>query len=88
MIQEYETVELETDLPKYGLHQGAKGTVVMVHGQGEGYEVEFFDQEGGTLVIATCLASQIRKRKSGAKTKVITKGTIKSKPTDKQVQSS
>lgn len=83
MIQEYETIELKTDLPKYELHEGDKGTVVMVHGQGEGYEVEFFDQEGDTIVVATCLASQIRKRKSGDRTKSMTTRIAESELTDK-----
>ncbi len=79
MIQEYETIELKTDLPKYGLHEGDKGTVVMVHGQGEGYEVEFFDQEGDTLVIVTCLDSQIRRRSSDAQTREIMTRTLEAK---------
>ncbi len=62
MIQDYETVELKTGLPKYGLHKGAKGTVVMIHRGGQAYEVEFFDQDGDTIVIKTCLAAQIHKR--------------------------
>lgn len=66
MIQEYETIELKTDLPKYGLRKGAKGTVVMVHRGGERYEVEFFEQDGDTIAIATCLASQVFKREAHA----------------------
>ncbi len=83
MIQEYETVELKTDLPKYGLHKGAKGTVVMIHRGGEAYEVEFFDQDGDTIVIATCLAAQIYKRGSHA-----TQAPASEPSTDKQFQPS
>lgn len=77
MIREYEMVELKTDLPTYGLYKGAKGTVVMVHRGGEGYEVD--DENGDTIAIATCLESQVGKREDHAAQPL-------SKPTDKQFQ--
>ena len=41
MIQELDSVVLTTDLPEHGLVQGDIGTIVLVHGDGKGYEVEF-----------------------------------------------
>ncbi|GAB4291985.1 MAG: hypothetical protein Fur0025_27390 [Oscillatoriaceae cyanobacterium] len=41
MITELEQVVLTTDLPEYRLKKGDIGTVVLVHQEGLGYEVEF-----------------------------------------------
>jgi hypothetical protein len=46
MIEELENVILTCDLPKYGLARGDIGTVVLVHKQGKGYEVEFTTLDG------------------------------------------
>lgn len=59
MIREYEVVKLTVPIHKYGLSAGDKGTVVMIHRDGEGYEVEFFDEGGDTIAVVTCTANQV-----------------------------
>ncbi len=46
--------------PKQGLKVGDVGTIVYVQGNGEAFEVEFLNPDGGTVAIATVLASQVR----------------------------
>ncbi len=41
MIKEHDIVVLTEDVPEEGLTAGDVGTVVHIHNQGEGYEVEF-----------------------------------------------
>lgn len=41
MIAELDRVVLTTNLPEYRLQKGDIGTVVLVHQDGLGYEVEF-----------------------------------------------
>ena len=60
MISEHESVVLTTNLPELGLCEGDLGTVVMVHRDGEGYEVEFLTLAGETVAVVTLLASQVR----------------------------
>ncbi|HEY2986573.1 MAG TPA: DUF4926 domain-containing protein [Candidatus Binatia bacterium] len=63
MIEELEDVILTGDLPEHGLKRGDIGTVVLVHKQGKGYEVEFTTLDGETLAIVTLDASQVRPSK-------------------------
>lgn len=60
MIKELDIVVLTTDLPEYGLKEGDVGTVVLVHRNGEGYEVEFVALNGETVAVVSLLASQVR----------------------------
>jgi hypothetical protein len=60
MIKEHERVVLTVDFPEYGLRAGDVGVVVMVHGEGEGYEVEIFTLDGKTLDVITVEAAQVR----------------------------
>ncbi len=60
MIQELDTIVLTTDFPECGLEQGDIGTIVLVHGDGTGYEVEFVALDGETVAVVSLLASQIR----------------------------
>ncbi len=60
MIREHERAILTQNLPDYGLQTGDIGVVVMVHGSGDGYEVEFFTADGTTLDVVTVEASQVR----------------------------
>ena len=60
MIQELEDVVLETDLPEHGLRRGDIGTVVLIHREGQGYEVEFTTLDGETVAVVTLLAVQVR----------------------------
>src|SRR5437868_1502218 len=48
VIEELDSVVLTSDLPEYGLKAGDIGTVVMIHQQGAGFEVEFCTLEGET----------------------------------------
>jgi len=64
MIENFEKVVLKEDLPERGLLKGDIGTVVMVHGNHEGYEVEFFTLKGKTRSVETLKASQVRSVKA------------------------
>jgi hypothetical protein len=63
MIEELEDVILTCDLPKHGLTSGDIGTVVLVHKEGKGYEVEFTTLDGETVAVVTLEASQVRPSK-------------------------
>jgi hypothetical protein len=60
MIKELDSVVLTEDVPAYGLERGDIGTVVLVHGKGEGYEVEFMTLHGDTVAVVSLSASQMR----------------------------
>jgi len=45
MIEELDTVELTAPLPEANLKVGPRGAVVMVYGDHEVYEVEFYDAD-------------------------------------------
>ena len=53
MIQEFEQVVLIEDLPKYALKAGDLGTVVMIHSDYVGFELEIFGADGHTLDVVT-----------------------------------
>ncbi|WP_414585810.1 DUF4926 domain-containing protein [Scytonema sp. PCC 10023] len=60
MIAELDRVILTTDISEYSLEQGDIGTVVLVHQDGEGYEVEFVTLDGETVAIVSLFAAQVR----------------------------
>ena len=60
MIRELENVILDCNLPDYGLSAGDVGTVVLVHGRGKGYEVEFTTLAGETIAVVTLRTSQVK----------------------------
>lgn len=60
MIAELDDVVLECDLPEHGLARGDIGTVVLVHEQGAGYEVEFTELDGETVAVLTLPAQKVR----------------------------
>lgn len=60
MIQELDRIILTTDLPGYGLEQGDVGTVVLIHQDGAGYEVEFVTLNGDTIAVVSLYNEQIR----------------------------
>jgi hypothetical protein len=60
MINEYDRIVLTIDIPNKGFLKGDIGTVVMIHKNGEGYEVEFFSLDGNTIDVITLLNSEIR----------------------------
>ena len=60
MIAEMDLVVLKRDLPAEGLAAGDVGTVVLVHQQGAGYEIEFTTLSGDTVAVVTLAAPDIR----------------------------
>jgi hypothetical protein len=60
MIELFDRIVLDHDLPQKNLKQGDVGTVVMVYNEGEGYEVEFFTLNGATYRVETLSASWVR----------------------------
>src|SRR5437773_9766696 len=62
MIRELDDVVLECDLPQHGLKRGDVGTIVLVlvHGDGAGFEVEFTTLDGETVAVTTLDAKEIR----------------------------
>ena len=60
MIDELDEVVLTCDLPDHGLAAGDIGTVVLVHGDGTGYEVEFMTLDSETIAVTTLRAEQVR----------------------------
>jgi hypothetical protein len=65
MIHELERVVLTDDLPDYHLQVGDVGTVVLVHGDGAGYEVEFVALSGETVAVVSVSADQVRRVRKG-----------------------
>lgn len=59
-VREHDCVILSADLPQDGLQKGDVGTVVHVHNNGAGYEVEFLTLAGETLAVTTVMPSQLR----------------------------
>jgi hypothetical protein len=70
MIKELDRVVLTEDVVDYNLKAGDVGTVVMVHGEGEGFEVEFMALNGETIAVVTLLAAQVRPVQRGEITHV------------------
>jgi len=60
MIKELDPVVLTKDLPEEGLEAGDVGCVVMVHGSGEGFEVEFVTISGETVSVVTLASDAVR----------------------------
>ncbi len=65
MIKELDTVVLATDVPEYGLKNGDIGTVVLVHREAKGFEVEFVALDGETIAVATLPAEKVRPVRHG-----------------------
>jgi len=60
VIKEHDCVVLTTNLPDAELEAGDVGTVVHIHREAAGYEVEFMTLTGRTVAVATVLPSQLR----------------------------
>jgi hypothetical protein len=60
MIAEHDQVVLTMDIAEHGLRAGDIGTIVMVHRQGESYEVEFMTLVGETLGVVTLPRAGVR----------------------------
>ena len=65
MIETLERVVLTNNLPEQGLRAGDVGTIVLIHNQGEGYEVEFVALDGETIGVVSVYANQVRRVRSG-----------------------
>ena len=61
-INELDVVALTCDLPESGLKTGDVGTVVLVHGEGVAFEVEFLGYDGHTVALTTLESTQVRHR--------------------------
>lgn len=59
-LHELERVVLGVDLPEHGLEQGDIGTIVLVHQDSRGYEVEFITLDGSTVAVVSLYPSQLR----------------------------
>lgn len=59
-IKELDAVALTCDLPEHRLKRGDVGTAVLVHGDGEAFEVEFVDYDGQTVALLTLELAQLR----------------------------
>ena len=60
MIRKLDSVILLKDCPDHGLMKGDMGAVVMVHGDGKAFEVEFVTLAGDTLGELTLTADGVR----------------------------
>lgn len=60
MIHELQSIVLLTDLDEHGLKAGDIGTVVLVHDDRAGFEVEFITLDGETVAVVTLFADQVR----------------------------
>lgn len=60
MIKEHDRVILTESIEEYGLEAGDIGAVVFVHGDEEGYEVEFVTLDGKTAAVLELEAHQVR----------------------------
>jgi hypothetical protein len=59
-LHEHDPAVLTADLPEHGLQVGDIGTVVLVHGEGAGYELEFVTLNGETIAVVSVFAEQVR----------------------------
>lgn len=64
-IKELDAIALTCDLPERGLKRGDVGTVVLVHGNGEAFEVEFVGYDGHTVALLTLEHHQVRPLRAG-----------------------
>lgn len=60
MIHELDLVVLTRNLPEQGIEAGDIGTVVFIHGEENGFEVEFTTLSGETLAVVTVPSDAVR----------------------------
>lgn len=60
MIRELDRVVLTSRLEYLGLEPGDVGTVLLVHGDRHGFEVEFVKLDGETYAVITLMADAVR----------------------------
>ena len=61
MINEFDRVVLTQDMPEHSLAAGDVATVVMVHGNQEGFELEFCAANGETVAVVSAFPHQVRR---------------------------
>jgi hypothetical protein len=65
MLNEYDVVRLKRALPEHGLAAGAVGTILILHRESppyeDAFEVEFCDDDGGTIALITVHARDLEK---------------------------
>lgn len=59
-MRELELVVLSHDVSEHGLCAGDVGTIVLIHRDGEAYEVEFVTRGGDTVAVLTLARGEIR----------------------------
>ncbi len=64
-INELDPVALTSDLPAHGLKRGDVGAVVLVHGNGVAFEVEFVGYDGHTVALVTLERDEVRRLQAG-----------------------
>ena len=60
MLKEFERAFLTEDLSGTSFVKGDIGTIVLIHENGAGYEIEFFAADGSTLGVETVFATQVK----------------------------
>ncbi|HXB96947.1 MAG TPA: DUF4926 domain-containing protein [bacterium] len=60
MFKEHEVVVLTVDLTAYGLAKGDAGTIVYLHPDKNGFEVEFNDSSGRLVAMEPMTPDQVR----------------------------
>lgn len=77
MIEESNLVALLVDLPTLNLFRGDVGTVALVHGNQQGFEVEFVDGSGHTVAVETLRAGEVKKINQGSTILHVAEQTLK-----------
>lgn len=59
-MNELDQIVLRVDIPQAGLKAGDIGTIVLVHKNAKGFEVEFTTLDGDTVSVQSLAAEQVR----------------------------
>ena len=65
MMKEHQRVVLTASFPSDGLEIGDIGSIVHVHGDGAGYEVEFVTLDGQSSKVLEVTATELRPVRAG-----------------------
>ncbi len=60
MIKETDRIILTRDIPEMSLKKGDIGTIVLIHENGKGFEVEFITLDGDTVSVVTLNSEDVR----------------------------
>lgn len=60
MFKELDRIILNKNISSSNLQKGDIGTVVMIHNNGEGFEVEFITLDGQTITVETLSKDEVR----------------------------